>query len=231
MRIGPWALNDITRKLGDIINPEKPPSSPAQPPSDFSTPPKVQPPKVPPSTPALPQPPAYKPPRHDPESVSHRLEVLTEANTPLMRQARTQGLQAANNRGLLNSSMAVAAAQQAAYNAALPIAGQEASQAAQRGLLTQTGMQRLAEIKAEGDSATKLAIGQMQLDAADREKASAMLVNFGNQYATQVAAINGNTEIPAAARAKMIEHLNTVRNSDFALVEQMFGVQLTWSGR
>jgi hypothetical protein len=63
--------------------------------------------------------------------VASRLAHLTSEDSPLMKQARTSGLQAANARGLLNSSIGVGASEDARCRAALPIAQQEASQAQQ----------------------------------------------------------------------------------------------------
>lgn len=77
----------------------------------------------------------YKP---DDTSVSNRMTGLLDKNNDYMKQAETQGLKAANRRGLLNSSMAVGAAQESRVAAALPIAQQEAAQAHQS---NQTGRQ------------------------------------------------------------------------------------------
>jgi hypothetical protein len=66
------------------------------------------------------------------ESVVKQVTGLMSQDSPLMTQAKTAGLQQANQRGLLNSSMAIGSAQDSAYRAALPIASQEAAQRAQR---------------------------------------------------------------------------------------------------
>jgi hypothetical protein len=52
---------------------------------------------------------------------------LLGKNSDYMKRAETKGLQTANTRGLLNSSLAAGAAQAAAIDAALPIAQQDAS--------------------------------------------------------------------------------------------------------
>lgn len=66
--------------------------------------------------------------------VSPRLSGLLAESSPLMKQAQTLGKQQANRRGLLNSSIAVGAAQNEMIKAALPIASQEASQIHQKNL-------------------------------------------------------------------------------------------------
>ena len=51
---------------------------------------------------------------------------LMKQDSPLMRQAATQGRQFANRRGLINSSIAAGASQAAALNAVVPLASQAA---------------------------------------------------------------------------------------------------------
>lgn len=64
----------------------------------------------------------------DPKStVAGNLDELLKTGSPLMQTAATQSRQQANSRGLMNSSMAVQAGQQAMINSALPIAQQDAT--------------------------------------------------------------------------------------------------------
>ena len=66
------------------------------------------------------------------QTVEGRLDGLLSKDSPLMQRAATQGMQFANQRGLLNSTMASGAAQGAMIDRAMPIAQQDASQAWQR---------------------------------------------------------------------------------------------------
>lgn len=68
------------------------------------------------------------------DSVADKVKELTSQDSPLMQQAKTEGLKVANRRGLLNSSMAVGASQDAMVSKALPIASQDASQAFQKNM-------------------------------------------------------------------------------------------------
>lgn len=68
------------------------------------------------------------------DDVQNNLMRLMDPESPLMRQATTAGLRTANRRGLLNSSIAAGAVQDSAYTAAVPLASQNASQAAQENL-------------------------------------------------------------------------------------------------
>lgn len=58
--------------------------------------------------------------------VQNQLSDIMASDNPLMQQARTRALQAMNQRGTLNSSMATNAAETAMYDAALPIAQADA---------------------------------------------------------------------------------------------------------
>lgn len=61
------------------------------------------------------------------QTVQSQLQGIIASDSPLMQQARARALQAANQRGLLNSTMSVTAGEDALYNAAMPIAQQDAS--------------------------------------------------------------------------------------------------------
>lgn len=60
-------------------------------------------------------------------TVAGQLESVTANGSPLMTQAETAAKQASASRGLLNSSIAVGAGQEAVYRTALPIAQADAS--------------------------------------------------------------------------------------------------------
>lgn len=62
------------------------------------------------------------------DNVAQNVADVVNQNSPLMKQAKTAGLQAANSRGLLNSSMAGQASQAAVMDYAVPIGSQQAQQ-------------------------------------------------------------------------------------------------------
>lgn len=62
------------------------------------------------------------------DSMADKVNDLVSTDSKLMQAAKTEGLKAANRRGLMNSSMAVSAAQDAVIKNALPIASQDAAQ-------------------------------------------------------------------------------------------------------
>lgn len=150
------------------------------------------------------------------DSVANRVTGLMSSNSPLMQQARTQGLQAANKRGLLNSSMAVGAAQDSTYKVALPIASQEAQQAA--------AMNQLAM-----ENASQERIAGMNIASNDREKAASLAAAFENSYGEMWRTVASQPDIPADVRNKYLNHINALRDSNLALVEQMYGINLDWA--
>lgn len=66
------------------------------------------------------------------DSVAGRVATITSQDSDLMKLARADGAKLAQRRGLLNSSMASNAAQDAVLRAAFPIASQDAAQAFQK---------------------------------------------------------------------------------------------------
>lgn len=68
------------------------------------------------------------------DDVEKALTKVMSQNSALMKQARTQGLQGAQQVGLGQSTMGIQAAQAAALNAAMPIASQQAQQAHQKNI-------------------------------------------------------------------------------------------------
>jgi hypothetical protein len=62
------------------------------------------------------------------DSMADKVADITSTDSKMNQMAKTEGLKSANRRGLLNSSMAVGAAQDAVIKNALPIASQDAAQ-------------------------------------------------------------------------------------------------------
>ena len=64
------------------------------------------------------------------DSMAKQVTALASKDSALNQMARTEGLKAANRRGLMNSSMAVGSAQDAVLKNVMPIASQDAATAA-----------------------------------------------------------------------------------------------------
>lgn len=97
-----------------------------------SNPDYLQPPNTVPGNLARPVGPTYQSVNEN-ELVSGQLQGLLQSNSPYLDLARAQGTQQAASRGLLNSSMAAGSAENAAIQAALPIAQGNAQEYAQVG--------------------------------------------------------------------------------------------------
>lgn len=189
---------------------------------------------------------AFKP---ENESVSRRVTGLMSQQSPMMQQARTQGTQASNRRGLLNTSMGGQASQMAAMSAAVPIASQEAQQAQQsnmqgRDLQSQEQMQardlqsreklelrglNVQKEVARANRTSQERIAKMNVAAHEREKAASLAAAFENTYGQMAATIMNNADLPAETRQQYIHHAGKVRDSNLRLVEQMYNINLNWS--
>lgn len=182
------------------------------------------------------------------DSVVNALSRITSRDSPLMRQAETSGLQSANRRGLLNSTMAVKAASDAAYAAAVPIASQEGAQASSENL-------------ANLDAQTRIALQGMTIDAADRqqqneigyqtsmkeldrslqEKLAKWNLNSSQQataaqsvlasqelYNNRINNIMANTNLSAEDRTAYLASAKNFFDIQMDLIQQMFDVSLNW---
>jgi hypothetical protein len=78
--------------------------------------------------------PPIDPATYEDDDVVKQMNAITSQDSDYMKLARTSGLQTANKRGLLNSSIAAGASQAEALKAAAPLAGQNAQQMAARNL-------------------------------------------------------------------------------------------------
>ena len=180
--------------------------------------------------------------------ISKHLADFTSSSSPVMQQARTSGRQQANQRGLLNSSMGIQAAEDAAYRVALPAASQMAGQGHETGLQGrafahdrtmqtdrfghETGLQTRG-FGHETDmeqmrQAHQTMIADKNIAAHDREKAAALAAAYSQAYSNSFAALASNPNIPADVRDKYLGHINATFQSNMAMVEQFYGIQLDW---
>lgn len=147
------------------------------------------------------------------DSVANKIASITSGSSNYMRQARTAGMQGANRRGLGNSSMAVGAAQGAAIDRALPIAGQDAQQ---------THAKNLAEQQHLNDFDRDAA----RYAAAEREMLARAMTDLSNQRSNSYATIAGNPQIPADARNAVYGSINDQHTAALRYLEQLYGVNL-----
>ncbi len=118
------------------------------------------------------------------QTVAGNLQSILSQSSPLMTQARTQGLEQANARGLANSSIGIESAQQAVTAAALPIAQQDAQTALSVAQTNQAAAnQELANnASAQNQYGLQQMAGQQSLDLATvQSNAQVQLANIDNQ--------------------------------------------------
>lgn len=70
-------------------------------------------------------------------TVAGQMDKILSSSSPLLQRAKTRAAQAANSRGLLNSSMGVQAGEEAVLTTAMPMAQQDAATYANQGLVNQ----------------------------------------------------------------------------------------------
>lgn len=100
--------------------------------------------------------------------VQNRVHGLLDSNNPLMQQAKTQGLIAAQERGLLNTSMGAEAGQKALYDYAVPIATVDAQTLASASKVNADNAVQLeaARLNATTSAANSALSAQTQKDVA-----------------------------------------------------------------
>jgi hypothetical protein len=138
--------------------------------------------------------------------IARRVAAITSKDSALMRTARTSGLQQANRRGVMNSSMGIGAAESAALGVAAPIASQESQQDMQERL------------------------NQANLAAAERERILAAQVQAQGNYSSALAQTLTNDKIPAAARDSVQRSLRDQLYSNVSFIEDLYGVNLAFNG-
>jgi hypothetical protein len=160
--------------------------------------------------------------------VAKAVAAVAAQDSPLMTQAATDGLKTANRRGLLNSSMAAGAAQDAALRVAVPIGSQQAAQIHQRNIADQTFQQQglLADqgFKHEGllqGERIKSAEGMQQKDITSREE----------MQAKQIESAQWMQGLDIESREKLasmdIESRELLANLDIEARERMLATQLS----
>lgn len=138
--------------------------------------------------------------------IARRVAALTSKDSALMRTARTSGLQTANRRGVVNSSMAVGAAEQSALGVATPIASQESQQDLQE------------------------RVNRQNLAAAERERILAAQVQAQGNYSSALAQTLANDKIPAGARDSVQRALRDQLYSNVSFIEDLYSVDLAFNG-
>lgn len=134
-------------------------------------------------------------PNTNTSSVSDNVNGLTSQDSAYMRQAKAAGMDTANQRGVLNSSIAAGASQKAAYDAAVPIATADAANVTQKDLSAQ-GFAQNTKLQAQQNQSTQT-IAQMNIDASAKQQAATIMAQLqisGDQLAAQKAIAQMNLD-------------------------------------
>ena len=136
----------------------------------------------------------------DPEksTVQGQLTGVLAKGGPLMQRAATQGNQQANARGLLNSSIAVGAAENAVYDKALQIAQPDANTYWQAQTNNQSAANRAGEVNVDSTN-----------QAARTDADTSMQELRGTEQAASDAAINQNNRVVSFNNAVAMITSNT----------------------
>ena len=124
------------------------------------------------------------------QTVAEQIRQITGGGSPLMQQAETAGLMAANKRGLANSSIAVGAAQDSLYRAALPIAQQDAGTYAQAAQFSANAQNQALAQNAQLGTNVSLSNAQQANVAAGANAAALNSASQFNANAQNVAALS-----------------------------------------
>lgn len=172
------------------------------------------------------------------QTVVNQFASITDPNSPLMQQARTRALQEMNGRGLTNSSMSQTAADSAMYDAAVPIARQDASTYADAAKtnagfqtqwnINQANNQLQRDLQAASIAAQKAMQSASINSQAQLQKNSQIYSSLaqGNSNATsiytwlnnQIAAIY-QSDLSADAKQKLVDQVNAQANSSLSSIQ------------
>ena len=132
--------------------------------------------------------------------IATRIAQITSTDSPLMRQAATQGLKLANRRGLVNSSMGVGSA----YNATIGAAGAIASQESQERTARDTNVANIA--------------------AREREAQLQAFTTLDANYQSALASSNSAKGMKGAQRAALQASLRDRLAYSTKWMQQLYGV-------
>lgn len=159
------------------------------------------------------------------QTVEARIGGIVKADSPLMQQAATAAKQQANQRGLLNSSMAVGAGQGAVLNAAMPIAQQDASTFANAARYNADALNSMAQFNAGAKNAASTQNAQLGL-SAQQSNQSASLAQAQQGYD---AAFKSAYQAADATNQQSLATLNGNIQKQLSAIEATYKTQMQTS--
>jgi len=132
------------------------------------------------------------------DTVQGQIAGIIDPNSPLMQQAERRAREQANSRGLINSSLAVGAGQSALYDAALPIAQQDASTYTNTRLANQNSTNAGLQFSAAAENQASQTNAQLGTDTSQKNAAAAntlQLTNMDQAFKTAVANADAQNKV------------------------------------
>jgi hypothetical protein len=155
------------------------------------------------------------------QTVQGQVKNIIADNSPLMQQAETRSLQKMNDRGGINSSMAIGAGQSALYDAALPIATADAATYARSGEVNNSANNQFATAaNTQGFDMAKMDKSQgfdmTKMDKQFAENAAALTQKFG--YDTQLTKMQSDSARETSNIAAQYRNLTQASSSAASLM-------------
>ncbi len=159
------------------------------------------------------------------QTVAGQLQGILAANSPLLQQAKTNALQQMNGRGLLNSSMAIGAGQNAVIQNALPIAQADATMYGNAAQFNANAANNMSQFNANAsNTASQFNKGaQNQFDLADQAATNAAS-QFNAAQNADVAKFNAqqsNVLADADAAREQQANMATADNANKLLMQSL----------
>lgn len=150
------------------------------------------------------------------QTVQGQLDNILNGNSPIIQQARSQAMQTANDRGLLNSSMAATAGESAAISNALPIATSD-SQTMAKAAGYNADEQNQFAVKNADIANTAGQFNSQQQQAANLTNAASE--NTTNQFNAQQQQQNSQFNAGATNTINQANAQNSIQNAQFNVSE------------
>lgn len=159
------------------------------------------------------------------QTVEGRIQSILATNNPIIQSARTRALETANGRGLLNSSMAVQAGEQAAQQAALPIAQADAATAAKAASYNADEPNQVALKNV--DAQNQRGLQQLQMENSKLLQTNNQAATAFNQALVAIANINQNDKMDANAKTQAIAQIQAQLQAQLKTLGATTGLDLT----
>lgn len=160
------------------------------------------------------------------QTVEGRLQGLIERRSPLLQMAEANALQEMNRRGLVNSTMALGAGQQALYAAALPIAQTDAATFALAGRDNAAAANNMAQYNATArNQAAQFEAAAANQAALQNALARNQAAQFGAQADNTVSLANAAARNDASQFTAGAANTAALQNAAAANAASQFGAQ------